>query len=295
MPPPPASPKRMPFEKYRPYPLVELPDRTWPNTVVKSAPRWCSTDLRDGNQALIDPMDPARKRKMFDKLVSMGFKEIEVGFPSASQLDFDFVRQLIEEDLVPDDVRIQVIAQCRAPLIERTYESLRGARPRDRPPLQLHLGVAAPRRVRTRQARHHRDRGRGGATVSPSRVDAPGCEAPLRVHAGVIHRDRDRLLARDLLGSHGRDRADARCTDRPQPARDGRDVHPERLRRPHRVLRPRDPTARRRHPAASIPTTIVARRSPRPSSASWPVPSGSKGACSATARGQATSTWSRWR
>ncbi|MFZ0060026.1 MAG: 2-isopropylmalate synthase [Acidimicrobiales bacterium] len=127
MPPPPASPKRMPFEKYRPYPLVELPDRTWPNTVVKSAPRWCSTDLRDGNQALIDPMDPARKRKMFDKLVSMGFKEIEVGFPSASQLDFDFVRQLIEEDLVPDDVWIQVIAQCRAPLIERTYESLRGA------------------------------------------------------------------------------------------------------------------------------------------------------------------------
>jgi 2-isopropylmalate synthase len=117
----------MPFEKYRPYPLVDLADRTWPNRVIRAAPRWCSVDLRDGNQALIDPMDPARKRKMFDKLVSMGFKEIEVGFPSASQLEFDFVRQLIEEDLVPDDVTIQVIAQCRAPLIERTFESLRGA------------------------------------------------------------------------------------------------------------------------------------------------------------------------
>ncbi|MGD0219033.1 MAG: 2-isopropylmalate synthase [Acidimicrobiales bacterium] len=117
----------MPYEKYRPYPLVDLADRTWPNRVVKAAPRWCSVDLRDGNQALIDPMDPARKRKMFDKLVSMGFKEIEVGFPSASQPEFDFVRQLIEEDLVPDDVTIQVIAQCRAPLIERTFESLRGA------------------------------------------------------------------------------------------------------------------------------------------------------------------------
>jgi 2-isopropylmalate synthase len=127
MPPLPARPKKMPYEKYRPYPLVDLADRTWPNRVVKAAPRWCSVDLRDGNQALIDPMDPARKRKMFDKLVSMGFKEIEVGFPSASQPEFDFVRQLIEEDLVPDDVTIQVIAQCRAPLIERTFESLRGA------------------------------------------------------------------------------------------------------------------------------------------------------------------------
>jgi 2-isopropylmalate synthase len=118
----------MAFDKYRPYPAVDLPDRTWPNTVVRRAPRWCSVDLRDGNQALIDPMDPARKRELFDALVAMGFKEIEVGFPSASQPDFAFVRQLIETDLVPDDVTIQVIAQCRAPLIERTFESLRGAR-----------------------------------------------------------------------------------------------------------------------------------------------------------------------
>ena len=128
MPPSPASPKKMPFERYRPYPPVDLPDRTWPNRVVTRAPRWVSVDLRDGNQALIDPMDPGRKRKMFDKLVAMGFKEIEVGFPSASQLDVDFVRQLIDDDLVPEDVTIQVIAPCRAPLIECTFESLRGAR-----------------------------------------------------------------------------------------------------------------------------------------------------------------------
>ncbi|MGD0743471.1 MAG: 2-isopropylmalate synthase [Acidimicrobiales bacterium] len=118
----------MQFEKYRPYALVKLSDRTWPNKVVKQAPLWVSTDLRDGNQALIDPMDPARKRMMFDKLVAVGFKEIEVAFPSASQTDFDFVRQLVDEDLVPDDVAIQVIAQCREALLERTYESLRGAR-----------------------------------------------------------------------------------------------------------------------------------------------------------------------
>ena len=127
MPPTPASPKTMQFEKYRPYPLVDLPDRTWPDRIVKAAPRWVSVDLRDGNQALIDPMDPSRKRKMFDKLVQTGFKEIEVAFPSASQPDFDFVRQLAEQDLVPDDVAIQVITQCREALLERTFESLRGA------------------------------------------------------------------------------------------------------------------------------------------------------------------------
>jgi 2-isopropylmalate synthase len=118
----------MPFDKYVPFVPVELPDRTWPNKKLIKAPRWCSVDLRDGNQALIDPMDPERKRRMFDALVKMGFKEIEVGFPSASQPDYDFVRILIEEDLVPDDVVIQVLTQCRPELIERTYECLRGAK-----------------------------------------------------------------------------------------------------------------------------------------------------------------------
>ncbi|HEY7517019.1 MAG TPA: 2-isopropylmalate synthase [Methylomirabilota bacterium] len=128
MTPPPVTPKRMPFDKYVPFVPVELRDRTWPDKKLTRAPRWCSVDLRDGNQALIDPMDPERKRRMFDALVKMGFKEIEVGFPSASQPDYDFVRLLIEEDLVPDDVTIQVLTQCRPELIERTYECLRGAR-----------------------------------------------------------------------------------------------------------------------------------------------------------------------
>ena len=120
----------MPFGKYRPFQdqiTVELPDRTWPDRVISKAPRWCAVDLRDGNQALIDPMNPERKHKMFDLLVRMGDKEIEVGFPSASQTDFDFVRQLIEGDRIPDDVTIQVLTQSREHLIERTYASIEGA------------------------------------------------------------------------------------------------------------------------------------------------------------------------
>ncbi|MFN8633048.1 MAG: 2-isopropylmalate synthase, partial [Chloroflexota bacterium] len=114
-------------EKYRPWVPVVLEDRTWPNQRLTRAPLWCSVDLRDGNQALIDPMNIERKRRMFEALVQMGFKEIEVGFPAASQPDFDFVRLLIEEDLIPEDVTIQVLVQCRPELIARTYESLRGA------------------------------------------------------------------------------------------------------------------------------------------------------------------------
>ena len=118
----------MPHELYRPmYPLT-LSDRTWPDATLTKAPRWCSVDLRDGNQALIDPMDPERKMAMFKLLVELGFREIEVGFPSASQTDYDFVRQIIEEDLIPDGVTIQVLVQCREDLIRRTYESLRGAK-----------------------------------------------------------------------------------------------------------------------------------------------------------------------
>src|ERR1700675_2389247 len=128
MPPKPVTPKRMAFDKYQPFVPLDLRDRTWPDKRLVKAPRWCSVDLRDGNQALIDPMDPERKRRMFETLVKMGFKEIEVGFPSASQPDYDFVRLLIEEDLVSDDVTIQVLTQCRPELIERTYECLRGAR-----------------------------------------------------------------------------------------------------------------------------------------------------------------------
>ena len=116
-----------PAHKYRPFAPIDLPDRTWPSRTIGTAPVWLSTDLRDGNQALIEPMDAARKLRMFRQLVDIGFKEIEVAFPSASQTDYDFVRRLIEQDLIPDDVTIQVLTQSRDELIRRTFESLRGA------------------------------------------------------------------------------------------------------------------------------------------------------------------------
>ena len=121
----------MPVDRYRPFAdeveKIHLPDRTWPDTVIENAPLWCAVDLRDGNQALIDPMSPARKLRMFHLLVRMGYKEIEVGFPSASQTDFDFVREIIEQNAIPDDVTIQVLTQCRPELIERTFEACHGA------------------------------------------------------------------------------------------------------------------------------------------------------------------------
>ena len=128
------QPSGMPYQRYRAFPPIDLPDRTWPTKTLTTPPRWLSTDLRDGNQALIDPMSPARKMKMFDLLVRMGYKEIEVGFPSASQTDFDFVRQLIEGDRVPDDVTISVLTQAREDLIERSVQSLVGV-----PRANIHL------------------------------------------------------------------------------------------------------------------------------------------------------------
>ena len=119
---------RNPSSKYRGFAAIDLADRRWPNSVITAPPTWCSVDLRDGNQALIEPMDSGRKRRMFDMLVKIGFKEIEVGFPAASQTDFDFVRELVEQELIPDDVVIQVLTQARPELIARTYESLRGVR-----------------------------------------------------------------------------------------------------------------------------------------------------------------------
>ncbi|WP_129666426.1 2-isopropylmalate synthase [Phytoactinopolyspora endophytica] len=129
--PPVQKPSQMPVHRYRPFHeqiAVDLPDRTWPTRRIETAPAWCAVDLRDGNQALIDPMNAERKKRMFDLLVRMGYKQIEVGFPAASQTDFDFVRELIEGDHIPDDVAIQVLSQCRDALLERTFESLRAAK-----------------------------------------------------------------------------------------------------------------------------------------------------------------------
>jgi 2-isopropylmalate synthase len=125
---PQQQPSQMPVHRYSSFIPVDLPDRTWPNKKITVAPKWCSVDLRDGNQALIDPMDTPRKLAMFKLLVAMGYKEIEVGFPSASQTDFDFVRKIIDEGLIPDDVVIQVLTQAREPLIRRTYEAIKGSK-----------------------------------------------------------------------------------------------------------------------------------------------------------------------
>ena len=122
------SKNRFDYTKYKPFPPIGLKNRRWPDQVITEAPTWCSVDLRDGNQALIEPMTVTQKKKMFELLVEVGFKEIEVGFPSASQPDFDFVRSLIEEDKVPEDVTIQALTQARPELIQRTFESLKGAR-----------------------------------------------------------------------------------------------------------------------------------------------------------------------
>ncbi len=117
-----------PREKYRPFPPVSLPDRQWPSRAITAPPIWCSVDLRDGNQSLIEPMGHDRKMRMFEALVKMGFKEIEIGFPSASQTDFDFCRFLIDNKKIPDDVTVQVLVQCREELITRTFEGIRGAK-----------------------------------------------------------------------------------------------------------------------------------------------------------------------
>src|SRR2546430_11635580 len=120
-------PSGMPCHRHTPFRPVDLPGRTWPAKSITRAPRWLSTDLRDGNQALIDPMSPARKHKMFELLVRMGYKEIEAGIPASRQTDFDFIRVLIEENRIPDDVRISVLTQAREDLIERSVQSLVGA------------------------------------------------------------------------------------------------------------------------------------------------------------------------
>ena len=119
---------RFDHRKYRPFAPIKLKDRTWPDKVITTAPTWCSVDLRDGNQALIEPMNVGQKMQMFKLLVQVGFKEIEVGFPAASQPDFDFVRRLIDENLIPADVTVQVLTQARPELIARTFESLVGVR-----------------------------------------------------------------------------------------------------------------------------------------------------------------------
>jgi 2-isopropylmalate synthase len=142
-----------PSLKYTPFPAVQLADRQWPGRTLTAPPIWMSTDLRDGNQALFEPMNAERKMRMFQTLCEIGFKEIEVAFPSASQTDFDFVRQLIEGDHIPDDVTIEVLTQAREHLIRRTIDALQGCTPGHRACLQRHVEAFSRHRLRDEQGR----------------------------------------------------------------------------------------------------------------------------------------------
>ena len=249
-------------------PRVDLPDRTWPSKRIERAPRWLSTDLRDGNQALIDPMTPSRKHKMFELLVSMGYKEIEIGFPSASQTDFDFVRQLIEEDKVPDDVTVSVLTQAREDLIERTAESLVGAKKAHHPPVQRDRAAVPTGRVPRGQGRVPGDRHPRHRAGDEVRRGAPGRRrVRLPVLAGDLHRDRAGVRRRGVQRGDGRLAAERWPRDHPEPAGHGRDGDAEHVRRPDRVVRPERPQPRPRgHLAAPAQRPRHRRRAPP----SWP-------------------------
>ena len=199
------QPSGMPCHRYVPFKPVDLPDRTWPAKSITTAPRWLSTDLRDGNQALIDPMSPARKHTMFELLVRLGYKEIEVGFPAASQTDFDFIRELIEEDRIPDDVRISVLTQAREDLIERSVQSLVGARM-----ATVHMYNATAPIFRRVVFRIDRDECKALAVEGTRHVMKyaeqllDGHRLRLRVLARDLHGHRAGLRARCLRRRHGR-------------------------------------------------------------------------------------------
>ena len=287
---PPVTPRRMPYEKYRPFLPPPLDDRTWPSKRITTAPRWCSVDLRDGNQALIDPMDPSRKLQLFETLVQAGFKEIEVGFPSASQPDHDFIRQIIEEDRVPEDVTIQVLVQCRAELIEKTYEALRGAHRaivhfyNSTSELQrrvvFKMDQAGITEIATNAARLCRKLEDTLPTTDISYEYSPEsftgteidyavviCEAVM----DVIEPTPQRPIILNLPAT----------VEMYTP-----NVYADVIERFSRKIRDRDSVVLSLHPQ-----TTAARPSPPPSWRSWRAPTASRARCSATASGRATSTW----
>ena len=256
----------MPIHRYRAFPPIDIPDRTWPTRTITQAPRWLSTDLRDGNQALIDPMSPARKLKMFELLVRMGYKEIEVGFPSASETDFNFVRQLDRERQGPRG-RHDLGADPGARGPDRAHRPLAGRRPpRQHPPLQRAGAALPPRRLPRQQGRdqgHRRPRHRAGDEAQ--REHARQDDHRLRVQPRDLHRHRAAVLGRGVRGGLRRLAARRRPRDHPQPAGDDRDGDAERVRRPDRVVLPPADAARRSPPSACTRTTTAAPPSPPPS------------------------------
>ena len=228
---------QMPIQKYRAYAPIVLPDRQWPSRIIDKAPIWCSVDLRDGNQALIEPMGVERKNRMFRLLTDMGFKEIEVAFPSASQTDFDFVRSIIESGAIPDDVAIQVLTQCRPELIERTFEAVKGAKK-----VIVHFYNSTSTLQRDVVFRTDRKGVTEIAVNAAKQVKALGGRRlghgfSVRIFAGEFYRHRARFRPRHLRGGQGRHQADRLEAAHSQPAGDGRDGDAEHLRRPVRVVR----------------------------------------------------------
>ena len=236
----------MPIHKYRPFPPIDLPDRKWPSRTITKAPIWCSVDLRDGNQALVEPMGSEKKRRMFDLLLRLGFKEIEVGFPAASETDWAFVREIIEQDLIPEDVTIQVLTQSRPELIDKTFEAIKGAK---RAIVHLYNSTSELQR----RVVFGLDRAgiidiavTGARQIRELAASMPRNRDHLPVFARELQRHRTRFRGRDLRGGDGCLAADAGEEDDRQPAGHGRDGDGQHLRRPDRVVRA--PCARPRQP-----------------------------------------------
>ena len=282
-----------PATKYRAFAPVRLADRRWPDAVLERPPMWCSVDLRDGNQALVEPMDSGRKLRLFEMLVRIGFKEIEVGFPSASQTDFDFVRRLIEERRIPDDVTIQVLTQAREHLIERTIESLRGARR-----AIVHLYNSTSRcsdgwcsgsnedAIVTWPSRHARVIHERAAARRPSSGFEYSPESFTGTELDFAKRGRDAVM--DVWQPTPERKM---ILNLPDTVETTPNVYADQVEWMCRHL----DAPRVDHPLACTPTTTAAPARRRPSSACWPAPTAWKAPCSATASAPATSTSSPWR
>ena len=279
-----------PSGKYRPFPPVHLPDRQWPNRTLTHAPIWCSVDLRDGNQALAVPMNVGQKLELFQMLVKCGFKEIEVGFPSASNTEFTFNRRLIEEHRAPDDVWLQVLVQAREDLIERTFESLAGAK---KAIIHLYNSTSpAQRRVVFGMSKEEilGVAVRGAKWIQERLPQLEGHRSPAPVLAGELQRHRSRVRQGSRRSRDGRLEAHAAAQDDPQPPRHGRSGHAQRLRRPDRMDLPQHQEPRLAHRSACTRTTTAAPAWRPPSWACSPAPTAWKARSSATASAPATST-----
>ena len=277
-------------EKYVAFKPIPISDRQWPNKVITKPPIWCAVDLRDGNQALIEPMDSDRKTRMFKLLCQMGFKEIEVGFPAASETDFDFVRELIEKKMIPDDVTIQVLTQSRPELIERTFEACRGAK---RAIVHLYNSTSTLQRrvVFGMDYSGIIDIAVSGAKLVKQLADADPNTEWVFEYSPESFTGTELEFARDICAAVGDVyQADAAEQDDHQPAGDGRDGLGQHLCRPDRMVPSQLQVPRFDRCSACIRTTTAAPAWRRPSSATWPAPTASRAACSATASAPAMST-----